>query len=307
MNDANLRVLLAAVEDEYGVAETVLQPMLVRVTSFNPRQGTLKERDNIKPFYGANKQLYMGTYGTINIEFDLTPSGTAGTMPLYSPLLRCCGRSVTEGSDPDEVTVELVTRDHESATIAFHMDGELHTFVGARGRGGITINGDDHLVFQAEIWGLTVPPTDAALPTPDFTNYLEPLPITDGNSTFALHGFSGVLNQMELTDGYNLFHRDVPGVREIALRNRAPGGTLQVDLPDITEKDFHDVIAKHQTGALTFTLGSTAGNIVEISRPKVQLINPTLPEVDGVTQLNATMIALANSDAGDDEEVVTFK
>jgi len=305
--DANLKVLYAAVEANYGVAETLTQAMLCRVTDFATRQGTLKEMNYVRAHYGAEKSLYMGTYSKINVEFELTPHATAGTLPLWHPLMRCCGRDMIASTLPDEVTSDLVSLGHESATIGFHMDGELHTMVGCKGRGGLSINSDDHLIWSGEIWGITVEPTTAALPSPDLSGFQEPLPITNGNCVFSLHGHAGVLNSLDLNDGYNLVHRNKPGMQAIVLDDRNPGGSIQLDLPPIGTKNYHAIIKNHDTGALTITLGSVSGNIVVVSCPKVQLINPTFPETDGVIQLAAGLKLLPNSDGGDDEWKITLK
>lgn len=303
--DANLKVVYADVEDTYGEAETLATAILCRITDFATRQGTLKERNNVQPHYGAQKSLYMGTYGKINLEVDLVPSGTEGAPPPYASLLRMCGLNMVEVADTS-VTFNLAAPPFDGGTIGYHMDGELHILRGARGSARLALNADDHLMVMMEIWGLEVEPTTTALPTPDFSSWLEPLPITAANATFSLHGFSGVLNQLELSSGYNMIHRDKPGVQEIALRDRNPGGSIQMDLPAIGSKNFHDVIKKHQTGALNIVLGDTAGSIVTVNCPKVQLINPTFPEADGLMQLAAGLKLLPDSAAGNDELTIAF-
>lgn len=305
MLDANLKVLYAEIEDTYGTAETLATPMLCRITDFATRQGTLKEMQNVQAHYGAQKSLYMGTYSKINIEVDLFGGGTAGSAPPWANLLRMCGRNMVETVATD-VAFNLTNPPYDGGTIGYHMDGELHVMKGCRGAATIRANADDHLMLVAEIWGFDVDPSAVSIPTPSFTGWHEPLPITKANTTFTLHGYSGVLNSLELSDGYSPVHRDKPGVQEISLRGRNGAGSIQIDLPVIGTKNFHQIIKEHSTGALSFVLGSTAGKIITISCPKVQLINPTFPEADGIMQLSAGLKLLPSTDAGNDEMTITL-
>ena len=303
--DANLKALFCNVEDTYGEQQTLTDAMLCRITNFNTRQGTLKERTNVQSHYGAQKSLYMGTYSTIGVEVDLFASGTAGTVPPWAALLQICGRSLVE-VPTTSVTFEMAGRPYDAATIGYHMDGELHVMRGCRGTASLRANADDHLMLVMEIWGLDVDPSSTAIPSFDFSAWKEPLPINQQNCTFSLHGYSGVLNQLELTDGNNVTHRNNPGVREIDIRGRNPGGNIQIDLPGIGTKNFHQTIKQHATGALNLVLGATAGQIITVNCPKVQLINPTFPEADGIVQLGAGLKLLPNSAAGNDEWTIAL-
>jgi len=298
--DSNLKAVYAEIEDVEGTPETLTTPILCRVTNFATRQGTLKERNNVQAHYGAQKSLYMGTYSAITLEFDVVGSGTAGTAPPWAALARMCGRAMDIVATTS-VTFALASTGHEAGTIGFHMDGELHVMTGCRGSMTVRMGENDHLIAVCEIWGLTVEPTTTALPTPDFSSWLEPLPVTQGNATFSLHGHSGVLTSLELRDAYNVTHRDKPGAKGIHLRGRNPAGTVQIDLPTIGTKNFHQTIKNHATGALSLAVGTVAGNIVTLTCPKTQLINPTFPETDGVIQLSAGLKLLPATAGGDDE------
>lgn len=303
--DSNLKVVYAEVEDVEGVAETLTTAMLCRMTNFATRQGTMKDLNNIQAHYGAQKSLYMGTYSTITLEVDVVGSGTAGVAPSWIALPRMCGRAV-EVVEDTSVTLSVASVGHESGTIGLHIDGELHVMVGCRGTMATRMNEDDHLVAVFEIWGLTVEPTTVALPAPNFSSWLEPLPLTKANTTFSLHGYAGVLSSLELRDGFTVDHRDKPGAQGIHLRGRNGAGTVQIDLPTIGAKNYHATIKNHATGPLSLTVGTVAGRIVTLSCPKVQLVSPSFPDADGVVQLNATLKLLPNSPEGDDEFDIVF-
>ena len=302
--DSRKAIVFAEMEGTYAVAAVLAQAMLCKITDFSPQDSSMKEFDHAQSVYGSQKSFITSTFRKIGIEIELTGFGAAGTMPLHHPLFRCCGNSVIETADTD-VAIGAVTDGHESATLGYHLDGMFFKMVGCRGTKSMTINPEGHLVVTFEIWGLPVDSTDTALPDVDLSGFLEPVPINDDTTTFTLLGYTPVLNSLSLSDGFEIVKRNKPGDKGIYLRNRKSTGSVQFDLPANAAHNFLADVRNHTTGALSVVVGTAAGNINTITAPNVQLINPTLNEVDNVVQFNASLKLIRNSDEGDDELVIT--
>jgi len=304
--DSKLTALFAAVESTYGTPATLTQAILCKVTGFAPYDANMKELDYQQSKYGSQKSIIMSAWARIDVEIDMTGSGTAGTKPLYEMLLRACGLSVIEGSTPDDTVIGLATTGHASATIGYYMDGMLFTMAGCRGNATIGLSPEGFPVFNLTIWGVPVNPQDVTTPDMDFSGYLEPVPINDGTTTFSLFGYSAVLQSLSLDVGFEINRRDKPNDKGVYLRNRKSKGSVTIDLPLVAQKDFFGLIRSHGTGALSAVIGATAGNINTISAPKVQLLgSPSITETDNYVQIGMQLALLPNSDAGDDDLVIT--
>jgi hypothetical protein len=91
----------------------------------------------------------------------------------------------------------------------------------------------------------------------------------------------------------------------VTITNRAPAGTAVIEAPTIAAKDFFTVANNDTTGLVTFQHGITAGNIVTLLAPIVDIGNPTYSDQDGIQMLNLPYVAIPSS-AGNDEITLTF-
>jgi hypothetical protein len=97
--------------------------------------------------------------------------------------------------------------------------------------------------------------------------------------------------------------------------DRRPTGNFTVEEPLLATYDFHSLIDCHGTGALTMRHGaanpcdsepSADGYVIEVSAPKVQLVQPVLGDSQGVVTLQAQM-RLLPTDAGNDELLIKVR
>jgi len=91
----------------------------------------------------------------------------------------------------------------------------------------------------------------------------------------------------------------------VLITNRGPNGTVVIEAPTITAKDYFSAAAGPDTGNLTFQHGQTAGNIITFSSPQTDLGSPTYSDQDGIQMLNLPYIATP-TDAGNDELEIEF-
>ena len=91
------RLILAKIEATYGTdpTPTGAEAILVRNLEITPLEAETVSRELIRPYLGASDQLLAQTRVGINFEVELAGSGTAGTAPAYSALMKSCGLSET--------------------------------------------------------------------------------------------------------------------------------------------------------------------------------------------------------------------
>lgn len=94
-----LRTILAKSEaSSYGVNSSPDGTNAVLVNSdlaLTPLAGDVVSRDVIRPYMGAYEGLLANTQVQLTVSVEYAGSGTAGTAPRYSPLLRSCRLSET--------------------------------------------------------------------------------------------------------------------------------------------------------------------------------------------------------------------
>ena len=130
------------------------------------------------------------------------------------------------------------------------------------------------------------------------------MPITDAATpTFALHGYAATMGgststwaTKSPTATWSAKNRSTSwtGRRgRVHRRNRAG------------HQNFHAICAAHTTGALQMIHGTSAGNIVQIDAPVVQLLSPSYADSNGILMLNMQLALIP--DAGDDELTLTVR
>ncbi len=302
------RLILAKAESTYGTDSTPAgaDAVLVRNLDITPLEADTVSRDLIRPYLGNSEQLLANTRVGITFEVELAGSGTAGTAPRYGALLKACGFSETVVATTS-VTYAPVSSSFSSATIYFNNDGVLHKATGCRGTFTMTCNLNEIPVISFTMTGIYNAPTDTVAPATTYTNQATPLIFKEGNtSNFSLLSYAGCLMNVSFDVANEVVHRELIGcTRQVLITNRAPAGEVVIEAPTIAQKDYFTVANNNTTGSLTFTHGTTAGNIVAFTAQKVDLTNPSYSDSDGIQMLNLPYVAIPTS-AGNDEVSLVF-
>lgn len=201
-----------------------------------------------------------------------------------------------------------VSSSFASATIYFNNDGVLHKATGCRGTCQISMEVGQIPTINFELTGIYNAPTDTAAPTASYTNQATPLIFkADNTSAVNILGYSGACVQSLSFDVANeIVYRELVGcTKQVLITNRAPAGEVMIEAPTIADKDYFADATGETTGLLCFQHGTTAGNIVTMVAPAIDLGSPTYDDSDGIQMLNLPYIAIPTS-AGNDEVVLTF-
>lgn len=281
----NKRIILAKIESVYGtdpVPTAAANAVLIFSPQVTPLVAEKKQRKPVRPYYGTAKTLLSGQHVEISFTVDFAGAGAAGTAPAYGPLLRACAlsESITAGV---KVEYAPVTDSLESVTLYYHDDGLLHKAVGCRGTVDVKLLDNDwpQLVFRfVGKKGGRVATANPASPV--FTSWIDPIIVNDTNTgDITLGGTAYISKGLELSLGNSVSFKTRLGEESVRITDRAPGGRMSLDLTAAQELTIIGQIEASTTQTLALTHGITAGNIVEVSAPALQLLDPSQEDDDG--------------------------
>ena len=301
-------LIIAAKESTYGTDATPAGTDAIKVANINitPLQSDVVSRQIVRPFLGNPEQLLANQRVELTFDVELTGSGAAGTYPAYGILIEACGFNVATVA-ATSVTYTPLSATFPSATLYYFNDGIRHKLTGARG--SFTINGEVGQIptISFTFMGIYNAPGDVTPPSATYNDQADPVIFKEGNTTgFQLFSYAGCLQSFSMDLANEMVYRELIGcTKEVLITNRGPNGTVVIEAPTITAKDYFSAAAGPDTGNLTFQHGQTAGNIVTFSSPQTDLGSPTYSDQDGVQMLNLPFIATP-TDAGNDELEIEF-
>lgn len=296
------RTILAKTETTYGVDPTPTgsaNAILIRNLNVTPLNAEVVSRDLVRQYLGNSEQLIASKHVQLDFEVEMAGSGVAGTAPAYNVLLKACGLAETDGVS--DVVYAPVSSGFGSATIYFNIDGVLHKVTGARGNVEFTIGARTIPTMKFTFTGIYNAPTDAALPTVDYSAFQTPLAANTTNTTaFQFFSFAGVLESLSLNLGNSINYRSLIGSESVIMTDRQVSGTAVFEAPLTASKDFFAAALASTLGNLTITHGTTAGNKFKIDSTRIDIANPTYTDNNGIHMLSVPFVAVPSS-SGNDE------
>lgn len=302
-------LVLAKPEATYGVdaaPAAASNAILCRGITPQPLVGEFVERSLMRPYFGNSGQVNVANHSEIEFEVELQGAGAAGTAPKWGPLLRGCGFSETIVA-ATSVTYAPVTNDQESLTIWYYLDGLLHKLTGARGSVSFGLSAKQIPVMRFKFVGKYNAPTDTPVAVGAvFTGFIDPVAVNKTNTTtWSLHGVSANMQSFDIDIANEVIFRALVNDESVYITDRKPSGTATFEMTSVATKDWFATVVAGTLSALQMTHGTTAGKIIEISGPKVQLMNPQYQESDSITMMSASLAFQPN--AGNDEITIVAK
>lgn len=300
--------LAVEVEGSYGSDPTIAEAddsILHSGLEIIPLDGDFINRGLDRAVLGAEGDILVAKRVGMNFSVEAAGGGAAGTAPPYGDCLRGCGLSETVNAGTS-VVYAPVSAAFESLWMEGNRDGIKHTAKGARGNLSLSWATRQIPRFDFSFLGLYAAAADEAMPTYDHSAFALPEAFNNANTpTATLHGVSIALESISIDLQNQIEHRDIIGNEEILIVDRNVRGQITFEAPLITAKDWFGVAAARTQAALQIIHGDTAGNIVQLDAPKVEISNPRYGESQGVLMLTCDMILVPNS--GNDEFTVTVK
>jgi hypothetical protein len=299
-------IILAAVEESYGVDQAPLGSDAIIVTepTITPLAGSTVSRNNARPYLGNRQQIHVGAHVQISFKVEIAGGGAVDTPAPWSILLQACGAEETINTDTS-VVYSLISGDEPSLTIYFFRDGQKHALLGARGTVSLEFSRDAIPYYNFQFFGLWVDPSSVSDPTADFTAWQTPLPVSNVNTpTVSLHGYDCILESLSIDLAATVQHSDRPNEEVVNIVDRQPAGSISFIAPALSVHNFFTGAKNNTLGALQIVHGTTAGNIVTVDAPQVQLLEPTYSDANGETHIQANL-ALIPTSTGNDEITIT--
>jgi hypothetical protein len=272
----------------------------------SPMDMKVVDRNILRAYFGNSEKLPTGIFSKVDFSCEIAGAGTAGTVPAWGVLLRACAFAETISAGVS-VAYAPVTDNLESATIYFNRNGVLHKLTGARGSVKLNFTVDGIPKFDFSFTGLFNAVVDVAMPTLTLTAWKTPLPCNHTNTpTFTIHGYAAKMQALDIDVAADISAFALLNDTEhVEIVDRKPAGKIVMEATTVAAKDWWTTVKNITTGTLNLVHGTTAGNIVQIDAPKVQIFNPTYSNFQGVAMLNGDLVLAPN--AGNDELVITAK
>lgn len=282
--------------------------VLVREVTVTPIESDEVTRDLVRGYLG-NSDVYLANQrATVTFDVEIQGSGTAGTSVQWGPALEACGMVHTDASTTNTYAPTSDPAAMSSVTIYCNYDGVNHAIVGGRGTFTVTEEVGQIGVISFTITGKYAAPATVSVPNCVYQNQADPVLFKQDNVTaFEIFGSSLPLQSWSLDMNNETPYRELVGTtasKEVLITDRKPAGSLTIEAPTLSAKNFFTIATGTATGTNKFIHGTTAGNKVQFSCPYTDISAPTYEESDGILTMNLPFTATPSS--GNDELEIKF-
>lgn len=303
----NKLAMLHKIETTYGedATPTAAEALIASNVTISPLEGQEVSRDLMLPYMGMQGIVLAGIYGRVEFDLEIAGSGVAGTPPKVGSILRVAGfaETATIGTD---VTYEIIEDAVESGSLYFISDKVQHVLLGGQASIAPSFSPSSIPRFRVTYLGLLGTITDVvSMPAVTTAGWTTPETVSMDNTEMELHGWPSVAESLSIDLGNTLTPRFLIGDEKILISDRKTTGTAVVEARSLVEVNWFDIALKRTRGSLTLTHGKTAGNIVEITAPAVEIGRPTQGQTDGI--INYSLPLSLCPDLGMDELKIVFR
>lgn len=282
-------LVAAKIETTYGTAATLTATDAMFVNDFTHKMidGDVVERNNIVGGLGAQGSVRVSQYDMIEFSVELAGSGSAGVAPRYAPLLKACGFMETITATTS-VAYSPVSSGFNSLTLGvFYKDDAGNVMrqliTGARGTVTLDMSSGSLPTLKFSFTGLYNDPTSATSLSGDFSSIPVPKGVNNANTpSVSFFGTELPTGAITINPGIEVKYRNLINLESVDILDRKGSVSLELDMPTTTDATAWVQRGKNNaTGALSVTHGTSAGNIISVAVPNVQL-RTVSPSYDGV-------------------------
>lgn len=255
--------------DDCGI-ECLVDPDVDMDIPFQPRNTISSSAGT---FAGIAAGLKIGRF---RFRVPLTGSGTAGTAPIWRLILMNGGFVETDGSSDVAYAYSATAwSTTKTATVALNCNGLENKIHGARAKSLrlVTPVGEGP-ILEVEMWGAYNAPTAVAQSTPT-----HPAGKWQGfagaTNTFTYDSTALEISSLEINIENECEPRPKPGLASNVFSIHGAPGSVTGSIDPIIEApgtyDFFTKLVANTEAALAAVVGTTAGSIMTIGGPKVQM------------------------------------
>lgn len=310
MSKSNRQIILAKLEAVYGT-DPVPTVAADSVLAYGVKLGALKNKTHdravLRPFFGGQGKITGGEYVTLDFEVEAYTTGVqhnvvspaAGFAPAYTPLLEACALSnpVQSGVTPTFIsTVAPISAAEKSITLVYaNMDGRIRKLTGARGTVKLKMAAGSVPMLAFSFTGIYNAPTEhgATYAPAALTGvWKNALPVQSGNTSCTLHAYTGPVAEFNFDLGNQIVFRDLINSKTVQLTGRKVTGSVTIEEPAVTTKDFDTIVRVETLGNFVLTHGQTVGQKFIVSSGgatgtgnTVQIVSLETAEAEGIRML----------------------
>lgn len=279
MISKNNALVAAKVETTYGTAATLAAANAMFVSDFthNMLDGNVVERNNITGRLGGQGSIRVEQYATLDASCELAGSGTAGTAPRWADLIKACGMAevVTAGTS---VAYSPISAGFQSATLgAYYKDisGGVQRALITGARGAFTMDLSSGAIPKVDFkfQGLFNDLATATALTGDFSSIPLPRGVNKAYTpTCTLLGEAIEADKVIFDSGINIKYSNLINKESVDYIGRMGKLSFSFRASSVSQVQAWIGRSKNNSqGAFNITHGTTAGNIVTLSVPNVQI------------------------------------
>jgi hypothetical protein len=311
MGQYNKRLLLAAIESPYGTSANPGGTAAIMVNDdlqITPLDADELERTTLQPHFGTRRKFPINQKVQFSFSVDVAGSGVAGTAPKWGRLLQACGFGETVVASTS-VTYNLKTDNADIAglTMDVRMDGQKHLATGCRGSAQLMGKVGEFFRVMFNMTGIYAAPTDAALPTATFGNHVDPLHVSNVNTTNLLvNSWNGAcLSEFDFNLNNSTTYRELVGcTKQVQINNRQANGKIVVESPSLSAYNAFTAATTSAIGTVSFSHADSAGGSCAVTA-RCNFGAPTYTDMDNITMIDVP-VGLVPSTAGNDELTLVF-
>lgn len=289
--------LLLKMESSYGVDATpsgAANAILASDVTISTNWNNI-ERKGIYSDFVTPEHLPGPRHIALAFTLELASAGNAGVAPVWGNALQACGW----GEHTINNTCVYYTPDSisslASATIYYYDSGLLHKVTGFRGHAQLKLDVGAIPTLRIEGLGLDSAVSEAVNPEVTLTAWHKPTVIKNTQAALGFNNstFNTSTGNFSLGPSYNASNLQIdlgekvefiPLLNDsrVVITDRIVTGSCKLNLTAEDEKSFYDNAAVCGVKSLGFQIGTTAGDIIQIYAPQVQLLSPKKSELNGV-------------------------
>lgn len=275
--------ILNKIETTYGTsaAPAAINAIIGTNVSFTPIEAEEVSRYLLLPYLGNQGVILTGKHAKLEFDVEVAGAGAAGNAPKYGSLLRACGFAETIAAGVS-VTYSIIETGVESSTIFFEVDGVRHILLGARGNMSVNIAPKGIPKYRFSMTGLLGTITDQALTPVTLAGWTTPVEASSANTTMSLHGWSSIAESLSIDLGNTVTPRFLIGSESVIISDRKTTGQAVVEATSLGTIDWFARALARTRGALALAHGKTAGNIVEINGPALEIGKVSQGQTDNI-------------------------
>ncbi|MCG7201715.1 hypothetical protein MD273_18450, partial [Marinobacter pelagius] len=187
---------------------------------------------------------------------------------------------------------ESIEDGEESASIYFISDKVQHVLLGARGNVALNFTPTQIPHYTFTLTGLIGTISDlGVMPAVTQVGWPKPVPVSKANTTMSLHGWNAIAESLALDLGNTVTPRFLIGDELVLISDRSSTGTAVVEAKSLAEVNWFVAAQDRTRGELSLVHGKTAGNIVEVEEPAVEIGKPTQGQTNGIVNYSLSLAA----------------